>query len=113
MRKNVQNRKKHSIAHLIKPNGDRVFIKKIDRPTQTSSGLYLGIDPAKAKVENVGVIVAVGNDVKFTEACKEGVRCSFDNILEMDMEIAGENYAVISEKNIICYFYDEDGGEDK
>lgn len=106
------NRKKHSIANLIQPNGDRVFIKKLDRETQTSSGLYLGIDPAKAKVENIGVIVAVGNDVQYKEACKIGVRISFDNMLEMDMKIEDQDYVVIREKNINCFFYDSTGDED-
>lgn len=104
------NKKKHSIANLIQPNGDRVFIKKIDRETQTKSGLiYLAIDPAKSKVENLGIIVAVGNDVKYKEACKVGVRVSFDNMLEMDMEIEGQDYVVVKESNITCFFYDSDG----
>ena len=105
------NKKKHSIATLIQPNGDRVFIKKLDRDTQTSSGIYLGIDPAKAKVENIGIIVAVGNDVNYTEACKVGVRVSFDNMLEMDMELEGQQYVVIKEKNITCFFYDTEKEE--
>jgi co-chaperonin GroES (HSP10) len=96
---------------LIKPNGDRVFIKKVDRSTQTASGLYLGIDPAKAKVENMGIIVAVGNDVKYTEGCKVGVRVCFDNMLELDMDIKGEEYVIIPENKIVCYFYDKTDGE--
>ena len=113
MRRNVQNRKKNSIANLIKPNGDRVFIRKYDRPTQTSSGLYLVIDPAKAKLENIGYIVAVGNDIKYPEACRVGVRVSFDNMLEMDMEIEGEEYVVIRESNIVCFFYDKEDDSDE
>ena len=105
------NRKKHSIANLIQPNGDRVFIKKIDRETQTSSGLYLGIDPAKAKIENIGVIVAVGNSIEYPEACRVGVRVNFDNMLEMDMKIEDQDYVVVREKNINCFFYDSDGGD--
>lgn len=109
MRKNVSNKSKQSIAHLIKPNGNRVFIKKMDRPTQSQSGLiYLAIDPAKAQVENMGVIVAVGNDIKYTDGCKVGVRVAFDSVLELDMEIEGDDYVVIREDNISCYFYDEE-----
>lgn len=112
MRKNVKDKKKHSIANLIQPNGDRVFIKKVDRATQTTTGIYLGIDPAKAKVDNVGVIVAVGNDVKYKEACKVGVRVSFDNMLEMDMNLEGQEYVIIRESSINCFFYDNITGED-
>lgn len=99
------------MADLVKPNGSRVFIKKMDRPTQTSSGLYLAIDPAKAKVENMGVIIAVGNDIKAKEYCKVGVRVSFDSILEMDMEIEDEEFVVLDEKNIVCFFYDSEEKE--
>lgn len=108
MRKKELNKKKKSLAELVKPNGNRVFIRKIDRPTQTSSGLYLAIDPAKAKVENMGVIIAVGNDIKAKDYCKVGVKVSFDNILEMDMTIEDEEFVVLSEDNIVCYFYDSE-----
>ena len=117
----MENKKKQltkkvqtSIAHRIKPNGNRVFIKKYDRETKTDSGLiYLAIDPAKKQLENVGLIVAVGDEVK-DEACREGIRVSFDSVLEMSIEIDGSEYFIIKEDNIFCYFYDHtDGGEDE
>lgn len=96
---------------LVKPNGSRVFIKKIDRATQTSSGLYLGIDPSKAKIENMGVILAIGNDILAKEYCKVGVKVCFDEVLEMDLTIEDEDFVVLDEKNIVCYFYDGEPDE--
>jgi len=106
MRKKELNKKKKSLAELVKPNDDRVFIKKIDRQTQTESGLYLVVNPAHAKVENIGVIVAIGSNIKAKEYCKVGVKVSFDNVLEENMTIDGEDYVILAEKNIFCFFYD-------
>jgi co-chaperonin GroES (HSP10) len=107
------SKKKPSIADLIQPNGNRVFIKKLDRPTQTKSGLiYIVNDPAKGSIDNMGIIVAIGNDIEYKEACKVGVRVLFDEVLETSMDIEDEQYVVIRETNIECFFYDSDGGED-
>lgn len=120
MRKNVESKKKNliekqpkqlvhpqSIAHLIKPNGNRVFIKKYDRETKSSSGkIYLAIDPAKAQIENMGIIVGVGDNIK-DEACRVGVKVAFDSVLEMSINIDGGEYFIIKEDNIFCYFYDQ------
>jgi co-chaperonin GroES (HSP10) len=69
-------------------------------------------DPAKGSIDNMGIIVAIGNDISNKDACKVGVRVLFDEVLEVNMEIEDEQYVVIKESNIECFFYDSDGGED-
>jgi co-chaperonin GroES (HSP10) len=101
------NKKKISIANLIKPNADRVFIKKIDRATQSKGGIFLGIDPAKAQLDNVGFIVAIGNDIKDKDATRVGVRVAYNDINEMAMKIEEDDYVIIREKDIDCFFYDK------
>lgn len=107
MRKNVLNKNKNSIESSLKPNGDRVFIRKFDKTTVTKSGLILAIDPNKSKVENMGIIVAVGDDAR-DDACKPGVKIAYDNILEMDINHEGKEYSIIKKNDIYCFFYDQE-----
>lgn len=94
-----------SIENCLIPNGTRVFIKKQSVEERTESGLW----KPKQMVEkenlqsNLGIIVAVGDLVK-SDNCKVNTLVSFKGMTEMNMSVEGQDYIVIFEEAIICYF---------
>lgn len=86
----------------IKPLGDRVLVKLVEREEKTASGLIIP-DTAKEKAQ-IGAVIAVG----------QGRRDSMGNLLPMAVKIgdtiyfgkyagtnAGDDYLIIKEEEIL------------
>ncbi len=61
---------------MLQPTGDRILVKRDDGEERTESGIWY----AKQQNKNTGVVVAVGDDERFTEGkslIKPGSRIYF------------------------------------
>ena len=61
---------------MLQPTGDRILVKRDDGEERTESGIWY----AKQQNKNTGVVIAVGDDERFTEGkslIKPGSRIYF------------------------------------
>lgn len=91
---------------MIKPLGDRVVIKVLEKEAMTTSGILLP-DTAKEKPQE-GKIVAVGagkvldNGQRVALDVKEGDKVIFSKYAGTEIKVDGEEYLILSERDILA-----------
>lgn len=89
----------------LKPLGDRVVVKMLEAEEKTRGGIVL---PGQAKEEpQIAEVLAVGpgevHDGKKVEMhIKVGDKVLFPKYLGMDVKFEGEDYLVLSQKDIFA-----------
>ncbi|MEC9488589.1 MAG: co-chaperone GroES [Halanaerobium sp.] len=90
----------------VKPLGDRVVIKPIEREEKTESGIVLP-DTAKEKPQE-GEVLAIGdgrlldNGQKVDLQVKEGDRVIYAKYAGTEVKINGQELLIVSEKDILA-----------
>ncbi|ADH62532.1 MAG: co-chaperone GroES [Deinococcota bacterium] len=93
-------------ATMLKPLGDRVVVKRIEEEAKTKGGIVLP-DTAKEKPQK-GKVVAVGsgrtldNGTKVPLEVKEGDTVVFAKYGGTEIEIDGEEYIILSERDLLA-----------
>ncbi|MBV8883052.1 MAG: co-chaperone GroES [Chroococcidiopsidaceae cyanobacterium CP_BM_RX_35] len=91
---------------LVKPLGDRVFVKVSASEEKTSSGIFLP-DNAKEKPQ-VGVITAIGpgkrhQDGSFQELeVRVGNKVLYSQYAGTDIKLGTEKYVLLTEKDVLA-----------
>lgn len=91
---------------MIKPLGDRVVIKVLEKEEKTKSGIVLP-DTAKEKPQQ-GKIVAVGtgkvldNGQRVALDVKEGDKVIFSKYAGTEIKIDGQEYLILSERDVLA-----------
>lgn len=91
---------------MIKPLGDRVVVKVLEREEKTKSGIVLP-DTAKEKPQE-GKVVAVGtgkvldNGTRVALDVKEGDKVIFAKYGGTEVKVDGEDYLILSERDILA-----------
>jgi chaperonin GroES len=91
---------------MIKPLGDRVVVKALEREEKTKSGIVLP-DTAKEKPQE-GKIVAVGNGKLLENGqrvpldVKEGDKVVFSKYGGTEIKIDGQDYLILSERDVLA-----------
>lgn len=91
---------------MIKPLGDRVVIKALEKEEKTISGIVLP-DTAKEKPQK-GTVVAVGtgkvldNGQRVSLEVKEGQEVIFSKYAGTEIKIDGQDYLILSERDILA-----------
>lgn len=91
---------------MIKPLGDRVVIKALEREEKTKSGIVLP-DTAKEKPQE-GKIIAVGtgkmldNGQRVALEVKEDDKVIFSKYAGTEVKIDGQDYLILSERDILA-----------
>ena len=91
---------------MIKPLGDRVVIKVLEKEQKTLSGIVLP-DTAKEKPQE-GEIVAVGtgkvldNGQRVALEVKAGDKVIFSKYAGTEVKIDGQDYLILSERDILA-----------
>jgi chaperonin GroES len=94
----------------IRPLGDRVVVKAVEREEQTNSGIYLP-DTAKEKPQEA-VVVAVGpgklleNGTRVPIDLQEGVRILFSKYAGTEIKQGTEEYLILRESDILAVIAD-------
>ncbi|MGQ9692453.1 MAG: co-chaperone GroES, partial [Thermaceae bacterium] len=90
----------------LKPLGDRVVVKRIEEEPKTKGGIVLP-DTAKEKPQK-GKVIAVGtgrvleNGQKVPLEVKEGDIVVFAKYGGTEIEIDGEEYVILSERDLLA-----------
>ena len=90
----------------LKPLGDRIVVKVLEREEKTKSGLYLP-DTAKEKPTE-GEVIAVGsgkvldNGQKLPIEVKVGDRIIFSKYAGTEVKLDGEDYVIFSERDVLA-----------
>jgi chaperonin GroES len=90
----------------LRPIGDRVVVKVIEQEEKTKGGIVLP-DTAKEKPQQ-GRVIAVGtgrildNGQKVPLEIKEGDRVIFAKYAGTEVKIEGEEYLILSERDILA-----------
>lgn len=93
-------------ATMLKPLGYRVVVKRIEEEAKTKGGIVLP-DTAKEKPQK-GKVVAVGsgrtldNGTKVPLEVKEGDTVVFAKYGGTEIEIDGEEYIILSERDLLA-----------
>ncbi|PZA06147.1 MULTISPECIES: co-chaperone GroES [unclassified Meiothermus] len=93
-------------ATMLKPLGDRVVVKRIEEEAKTKGGIVLP-DTAKEKPQK-GKVIAVGsgrvldNGTKLPLEVKEGDTVVFAKYGGTEIEIDGEEYIILSERDLLA-----------
>lgn len=91
---------------MIKPLGDRVVVKALEKEEKTKSGIVLP-DTAKEKPQE-GKIIAVGpgklleNGQRVPLDVKEGDKVVFAKYGGTKIKIDGQDYLILSERDILA-----------
>nr|BAC02898.1 co-chaperonin [Thermus sp. TB1] len=94
------------VKTVIKPLGDRVVVKRIEEEPKTKGGIVLP-DTAKEKPQK-GKVIAVGsgrildNGQKVPLEVKEGGIVVFAKYGGTEIEIDGEEYVILSERDLLA-----------
>jgi chaperonin GroES len=94
----------------IRPLGDRVVVKAVEREEQTNSGIYLP-DTAKEKPQEA-VVVAVGpgklleNGTRVPIDLQEGDRILFSKYAGTEIKQGTEEYLILRESDILAVIAD-------
>ena len=92
------------VKTVIKPLGDRVVVKRIEEEPKTKGGIVLP-DTAKEKPQK-GKVIAVGtgrvleNGQRVPLEVKEGDIVVFAKYGGTEIEIDGEEYVILSERDL-------------
>ena len=90
----------------IRPLGDRVVVKAVEREEQTKSGIYLP-DTAQEKPQEA-VVIAVGpgklldNGTRTPIDLKEGDRILFSKYSGTEIKQGSEEYLILRESDILA-----------
>jgi len=90
----------------IRPLGDRVVLKAVDREQQTATGIYLP-DTAQEKPQE-GIVIAVGpgklldNGNRATIDVKEGDKVLFSKYAGTEVKQGSEEYMILRESDILA-----------
>ena len=91
---------------MLKPLADRVLVKVDEEETKTKGGILLP-DTAQKKSQR-GTVIAIGpgkmldNGVRTPFEVKVGDRVLFAKYSGVDIEEEGENYLLLSERDILA-----------
>lgn len=91
---------------MIKPLGDRVVIKALEKEEKTISGIVLP-DTAKEKPQK-GTIIAVGtgkvldNGQRVALEVSEGQQVIFSKYAGTEIKIDNQDYLILSERDILA-----------
>ncbi|SEO88596.1 MULTISPECIES: co-chaperone GroES [Propionispora] len=91
---------------MIKPLGDRVIVKVVEKEEKTKSGIVLP-DTAKEKPQE-GKVIAVGtgkvldNGQRVALDVKEGDRVIFAKYGGTEVKFDGQDYLILSERDILA-----------
>lgn len=91
---------------MIKPLGDRVVVKALEREEVTKSGIVLP-DTVKEKPQE-GKVVAVGtgklldNGTRVALDVKEGDKIIFSKYGGTEVKLDGQDYLILSERDILA-----------
>ncbi len=91
---------------MIKPLGDRVVIKVLEKEQKTMSGIVLP-DTAKEKPQE-GLIMAVGtgkvldNGQRIALEVKDGDKVIFSKYAGTEVKVDGQDYLILSERDILA-----------
>ncbi|WP_117237774.1 co-chaperone GroES [Thermus sediminis] len=94
------------VKTVIKPLGDRVVVKRIEEEPKTKGGIVLP-DTAKEKPQK-GQVIAVGtgrileNGQRVPLEVKEGDTVVFAKYGGTEIEIDGEEYVILSERDLLA-----------
>jgi chaperonin GroES len=94
------------VKSVIKPLGDRVVVKRIEEEPKTKGGIVLP-DTAKEKPQK-GRVIAVGtgrileNGQRVPLEVKEGDIVVFAKYGGTEIEIDGEEYVILSERDLLA-----------
>ncbi|WP_105317788.1 co-chaperone GroES [Thermus tenuipuniceus] len=94
------------VKTVIKPLGERVVVKRIEEEPKTKGGIVLP-DTAKEKPQK-GKVIAVGsgrildNGQKVPLEVKEGDIVVFAKYGGTEIEIDGEEYVILSERDLLA-----------
>ena len=94
------------VKTVIKPLGDRVVVKRIEEEPKTKGGIVLP-DTAKEKPQK-GKVIAVGtgrvleNGQRVPLEVKEGDIVVFAKSGGTEIEIDGEEYVILSERDLLA-----------
>lgn len=94
------------VKTMLKPLGDRVVVKRIEEEPKTKGGIVLP-DTAKEKPQK-GKVIAVGsgrildNGQKLPLEVKEGDIVVFAKYGGTEIEIDGEEYVILSERDLLA-----------
>ena len=94
------------VKTVIKPLGDRVVVKRIEEEPKTKGGIVLP-DTAKEKPQE-GKVIAVGtgrvleNGQRVPLEVKEGDIVVFAKYGGTEIEIDGEEYVILSERDLLA-----------
>ena len=94
------------VKTVIKPLGDRVVVKRIEEEPKTKGGIVLP-DTAKEKPQK-GKVIAVGtgrvleNGQRVPLEAKEGDIVVFAKYGGTEIEIDGEEYVILSERDLLA-----------
>lgn len=92
---------------MLKPLGDRVVIKTLDREEITKSGIVLPDTATKEKPQE-GQVVEVGsgklleNGQKVALEVQKGDKVIFSKYAGSEIKIDGEEYLILSERDILA-----------
>jgi chaperonin GroES len=84
---------------MIKPLGDRVVIKVLEREEKTASGIVLP-DTAKEKPQE-GEVIAVGSGKLVALDVKVGDRVIYSKYAGTEVKINNEEYLIMRENDIL------------
>ncbi len=94
------------MSDKIKPLGDRVLIKALEREEKTKSGIVLP-DTAKEKPQE-GKVLAVGsgktldNGTKVALEVKVGQKVIFSKYAGTEVKLDGEDLMILNERDILA-----------
>ncbi|NMC31476.1 MAG: co-chaperone GroES [Veillonellaceae bacterium] len=94
------------MSDKIKPLGDRVLIKALEREEKTKSGIVLP-DTAKEKPQE-GKVIAVGsgktldNGTKVPLEVKAGQKVIFSKYAGTEVKLDGEELMILNERDILA-----------
>lgn len=87
---------------MLKPLAKRVLVKPVEIEETTASGLVL---PSSAQEkENVGEIVAVGNDIEEKDGVKVGDRVVYKQFGATEVKDEGADYLILEIKDVLAVF---------
>ena len=85
---------------MMKPLGDRVIIRVLEKEEKTKSGIFLP-DTAKEKPSE-GEVIAVGAGKVYDNGQRVGDKVMFSKYAGTEVKIDGIDHLVISERDILA-----------
>jgi chaperonin GroES len=91
---------------MIKPLGDRVVVKALEREEVTKSGIVLPDTvkekPSEGKVVAVGTGKLMENGTRVALDVKEGDKVIFSKYGGTEVKLDGQDYLILSERDILA-----------